>query len=493
MLVAPREPSLALPRHAASHDAAAASLERSFAPSCPADMEAATTPSAQPAPSTLAVDAPILPAEKAAVMTPNVAVEEPALDSPPDAPPVDPAAIAAPLNPTAFPLPATSADGMPIMAPALDAPIALGDNMAMGMAPDLAMMPDMDMDMDMSAFAPPQGEQRLSAFARLRFDDGSYYMHTYQIILGRNVQLAHKDMRRFAKADQLTARGEPQRAEALLNGKRRKQTRNGPKSVISEAGGIVNAPMKMMPPEYRQRRQSVASQAPSVESHPPKEHTREDLEHVPQNVIMQALPEAPDKFDSYVPEDPNDCPLVPIHPQNITDRTGAHGPKGISRQHAKIFYDFDHGNFRLRVLGTNGLHHEAEFLGKGEEVELTHGDTILIGMVEITFFLPDIALTEEQRIREQGSGSQSRPMSFSFENGQGESEDMDDSASEGEMSINPRHVYHQPHLFESDDDIMGDEDLDDLDDDDDQYSPVPRPRPSLKIKLKTRKPASTLR
>ncbi|CAI6244686.1 unnamed protein product [Periconia digitata] len=488
MLVAAREPELALPRH---HDAAL--LEDQHLPSAPSskspNMEAANTSAEAvapaPAPAAPLPELPELPIES---VDP---VNEPAADVLSTALPLDPTA---PIDQPSVPVPSTASDAMPMMAPvmpSLDAPIALPENM-MGMAPEYSMMPDMPIDM--SAFVPPQGEQRLSAFARLRFDDGSYYMHTYQIILGRNVQLAHKDMRRFAKADQLKAKGEPHRAEALLNGKRRKQTRDGPKSVISEAGGIVNAPIKLMPAEYRQRHQSVPSQAPSTGSHPSNEEARKELEHVPQDVIMQAFPVAPDQFENYVPEDPEDCPLVPIHPQNITDRTGAHGPKGISRQHAKIFYDFDQGHFRLRVLGTNGLHHEGVFMDKNAEVELGHGDTILIGMVEMTFFLPDIALTEEQRNREQGSGSQSRPMSFSFENGQGESEDMDDSASEGEMSINPRHVYHQPHLYDSDDEVMGDDDdlddLDDDDDDDDQYSPVPRPksRPSLKIKLKTKKP-----
>ena len=326
-------------------------------------------------------------------------------------------------------------------------------------------------------------EQRLSAFARLRFDDGSYYMHTYQIILGRNVHLAHKDMRRLAKVEQLKAKGEQQRAQALLYNRKRK--RAGARSVISEAGGIVNAPIEMMPMEYQQRRQSVASQSLSSGSRPLPADSNQDIEHAPQDMLMQAFPEAPDMIDAQVPEDPNDCPLVPIHPQNITDRTGVRGPKGISRQHAKIFYDFDHGNFCLAVLGSNGLHHEGTFLPKGACVELNHGDTILIGMVEMSFYLPDIALTEEQRRQE--SGSHSRPMSFSFENGRGESDDMDDSASE-DLSVNPRHVYHYPvgsDLDSEDDNLAEDEDMDDVDEEE-AYSPIPRPKQSIKLKLKSK-------
>lgn len=372
--------------------------------------------------------------------------------------------------------------------PSLDAPISLTTDMPMGPLPMAAEYPIMDAAMPFNngyaSVAP--AEQRLSAFARLRFDDGSYYMHTYQIILGRNVQLAHKDMRRLAKVEQLKAKGEKQRAQALLNGGR-KRKRAGARSVISEAGGIVTAPIEMMPMDYQQRCQSVASQSHSSGSQAQAAEANNNVDHAPQEMLMQALPEVPYQIDSQVPEDPNDCPLVPIHPQHITDRTGLKGPKGISRQHAKIYYDFDTGNFCLAVMGSNGLYHEDRFLAKGANVELSHGDTIIIGMVEMTFFLPDIALTEEQR-NQQGSGSQSRPMSFSFENGRGESEDIDDSGSE-DQSVNPRHVYHYPvgSEFESDEDMLGaDEDMDDLDEDD-AYSPVPQPKPSLKIKLKKKK------
>lgn len=365
--------------------------------------------------------------------------------------------------------------------PSLDAPISLPAALPMPEYP--IMDPELPFPGGYASVAP--AEQRLSAFARLRFDDGSYYMHTYQIVLGRNVQLAHKDMRRLAKVEQLKAKGEKQRAQALLNGGRKRKLKSA-RSVISEAGGIVTAPIEMMPMDYQQRCQSVASQSHSSGSHAQAAEANHDVDHAPQDMLMQALPEVPYQIDNQVPEDPNDCPLVPIHPQHITDRTGLKGPKGISRQHAKIYYDFDSGNFCLAVMGSNGLYHEDSFLAKGANVELSHGDTIIIGMVEMTFFLPDIALTEEQRNRQE-SGSQSRPMSFSFENGRGESEDVDDSGSE-DQSVNPRHVYHYPvgSEFESDEDLLGaDADMDDLDDE--AYSPVPQPKPNLKIKLKKKK------
>lgn len=381
---------------------------------------------------------------------------------------------------------------------------ALGDPIAFSQPPDLnGVAMDVGMGMDAGTVPPDfttmdsmdwtqppavMSDERLSAFARLRFDDGSYYMHTYQIMLGRNIELAHRDMRRLAKVDQLRTEGHPQAAENLLNGKMsKKNKRRAARSVISERGGIVSAPIASMPLEYQRRRQSNASHSLSSGSHPTGESGEEKpAERAPQDMIMQAFPEVPPQFDGHVPEDPNDCPLVPIHPQHITASTGTHGPKGISREHAKIFFDSDMGDFCIQVLGSNGLYHNEEYRYRGDIARLEHGDHLAIGAVEFSFFLPDVALTEEQRRQESGS----RPMSFSFENGHGELEtdEQMSSDSEGELSINPRHMYHYP--LESDiesDDAAGDDDLDDYEE------PVPRPRQKqskLKIKLSARPPPS---
>ncbi|KAL5396823.1 hypothetical protein PMIN06_004080 [Paraphaeosphaeria minitans] len=458
-----------------SHVAGSMLVNPGDAPS--ADALAAHNVAAEPA--------PIAPATSTASMDAAVASAPDALPTAPTAPTAMPPPLLEKTAATDLNAQAIAATDAPF--PSLDAPISLTTaDMSLGPLPTGPDYPMMDAELPFNngyaSLAP--AEQRLSAFARLRFDDGSYYMHTYQIILGRNVQLAHKDMRRLAKVEQLKAKGEKQRAQALLNGGRKRKLRNA-RSVISEAGGIVTAPIEMMPMDYQQRCQSVASQSHSSGSHAQAAESNHDVDHAPQEMLMQALPEVPYQIDQQVPEDPNDCPLVPIHPQHITDRTGLKGPKGISRQHAKIYYDFDSGNFCLAVMGSNGLYHEDRFLPKGANVELSHGDTIIIGMVEMTFFLPDIALTEEQRNRQE-SGSQSRPMSFTFENGRGESEDVDDSGSE-DQSVNPRHVYHYPvgSEFESDEDLLVDGDMDDLDDE--AYSPVPQPKPNLKIKLKKKK------
>ncbi|KAF2030202.1 hypothetical protein EK21DRAFT_65915 [Setomelanomma holmii] len=398
---------------------------------------------------------------------PAVAIPDPALTTP-DAPAVtlpDPS-VEQNLNVLDTSLPSL---GDPIQMPVVT------DMYGAGMATDFTAM-------DFSQ--PMISDERLTAFARLRFDDGSYYMHTYQIILGRNIELAHRDMRRLAKVDQLHAEGQPQAAEDLLNGKAsKKKKRRAARSVISEKGGIVSAPIASMPMEYQQRRQSNASHSLSSASHPTADSSEEKAaERAPQDMIMQAFPEVPAQFDGHVPEDPHDCPLVPIHPQHITARTGSHGPKGISREHAKIFYDFDQGHFCIEVLGSNGLHHENVFRYRGEVVPLDHGDCLVIGAVNIQFYLPDVALTEDQRHRQE---SGSRPMSFSFENGHGEleSDEQESSDSEGELSVNPKHVYHYPVSEAESDDVFGDDD--DLDD---YEEPVPRQKQKQSVKIKLKVP-----
>ncbi|KAF3041321.1 hypothetical protein E8E12_005845 [Didymella heteroderae] len=434
-------------------------------------------------------DGPFSPVQTAAADMEGAASTQPATPDAPvaTAPPALPdlssgegALPAADLNPGI-----TAANDLPT----LDAPISLAQPFDMGLGMDMSNTTPMPMDMSMNGlgmmpdFMPmdyqeqdPVSDERVNAFARLRFDDGSYYMHTYSIILGRNVDLARKDMKRLAKVDHLERAGDHAGAHALLHKKKHKRNGRGAPSVISEKGGIVSARLDAMPLEYQQCRQP--SQSASSGSHQNGEATEEKpAARAPQEVLMQTFPERPDHFDGHVPEDPNDCPLVPIHPEHVTARTGNAGPKGISRRHAKIFYNFEEGGFCIEVLGNNGLHHEDQFCPQGSVVSLEHGDRLAIGAVNIQFFLPDVALTEQQRQRQE---SGSRPMSFSFENGNGEMESDEEmsSDSEGQMSINPRQVYYHPV----------DSDLDSEDDANDDMDEYEEPAPKQKIKLKLKAP-----
>ncbi|KAF2186238.1 hypothetical protein K469DRAFT_148046 [Zopfia rhizophila CBS 207.26] len=341
-------------------------------------------------------------------------------------------------------------------------------------------------------------QQRMCAFACLRFPDGCYYMTTYAVILGRNIELARRDMRQLAHAEYLNKIGDVKKAESVLRGRKQKRRVHAARSVVSEAGGIVSAPVSALPLEYQQRRQSAASQTKSSSS---QHHSNggpssqeDSVEHAPQDVLLQSFPQVPEDVDSLVTENPNDVPFLPIHPHHISDLRNRGGPKAISREHARIGFNPETQKWELEVLGQNGLHHQGKYYGPRSVITLDHSDEVMIGLVPFTFKLPDVALTEEQRDMDGWEGSSSRPMSFSFENSRGEveSEYLSDDSVSGHGSVNPRHTYHVVNPFESDEEAIGEdvEDGDDDDEDEDDEPSTPEPRrkkQTLKLNLKKSK------
>ncbi|KAJ1672042.1 hypothetical protein EV182_007319, partial [Spiromyces aspiralis] len=61
------------------------------------------------------------------------------------------------------------------------------------------------------------------------------------------------------------------------------------------------------------------------------------------------------------------------------------GPsKAISRQHARIFYNFMHHGFELQVFGKNGCFVNENYVEKGVTVSLRHKSIVHIGEIEFT-------------------------------------------------------------------------------------------------------------
>lgn len=303
--------------------------------------------------------------------------------------------------------------------------------------------------------AAPQG-QAVQGFARLKFVDGSYYVQTYSVMVGRDIRMARADMRRLKLAEELRENGHETAAEEMIHAERRrgKGRRGTARSVQSSTGGIVSAPMPGPTP---------------------------DGEDVAPQQLVQALAEAPDRFDHVAVQDPNECPFVAIHPQKrLTQLTGLFSPNAISREHAKIAYNFERGCWELHVLSGNGLWHEDDFKRKGETIELADGDQIRIGLVEMAFLLPEI----EGRTTLH-SDSTSRPVSFSFDpEANGNSEDFENSSESELASVNPQHIYHHPDLqIDSDDDVLvSDEEMEEP-----PSSPEPVRRKKLSKKRKEKR------
>nr|CAG8521334.1 3046_t:CDS:2 [Entrophospora candida] len=75
-----------------------------------------------------------------------------------------------------------------------------------------------------------------------------------------------------------------------------------------------------------------------------------------------------------------------------TDQIDLHlGPiKSISRQHARLYYNFNIQRFELYISGKNGAFINEQFVEQGDTVQLEDRTRIQIGDVDFTFILPSI-------------------------------------------------------------------------------------------------------
>ncbi|KAJ7189643.1 hypothetical protein O6H91_01G019200 [Diphasiastrum complanatum] len=99
------------------------------------------------------------------------------------------------------------------------------------------------------------------------------------------------------------------------------------------------------------------------------------------------------------------------------------GGKNISRQHARIFYDFDRKRFALEVLGKNGCYVEGVLYLPGTlPIKLDSQDLLQIGDKKFYFLLPTKNISKPGPApvatvtKMRGSGS-SRAVSASAKNG----------------------------------------------------------------------------
>ncbi|KAF2488972.1 hypothetical protein BU16DRAFT_219748 [Lophium mytilinum] len=342
--------------------------------------------------------------------------------------------------------------------------------------------------------------QRMSAFARLQFDDGLYYMHTYSLVLGRDSDRFRRGLKRKRakkrpkdrKRKRHTAVDDDQDGLGRPQHKRRNEDTlsHGPRSVISETGGIVRVPAH----EHQHRRPSEASHSiSSLSHHHSQDHSlgisnEEGDTYAPPSVMIDTLPEVPRDLQDHVP-DPNSCPFLPIHPRDPEE-------KGISRRHARIEYDFEAGNWRLHVLGSNGVFHNDEhYYPGGPPIQLRHDDMIQIREVRFFFQLPESEQTEDEASSKSLGGRSSRGLSFAFENGRGQHEDeiMSSEDEEAHESVDPRDIFYRVKGFRPDDSVEDeleeqDDNEDDSDEDDESVDDQPlRKRMQKKPKKQTLK------
>ena len=295
---------------------------------------------------------------------------------------------------------------------------------------------------------------RIQAFAKLEFDDGSFYMNTYSVELGRDIRAARLAAQRDFETP-IKPEGTPKAKSS--SGADVSQTPQRPRpdgsvvmgSVVSERGGIMGLDSQEMAHMKRKKKSKKSKSESSSSRHvsrknsinqagPQKDYQSLAMQSVLPDSTLDAQPVDP---VSHLPS-PDECPLIPVHPPaasgDVTD-----GHRGISRKHVKIAFNFDKHLFELEVKGKNGAFLDDHWYGPGDIQPLKSGSNIQIGTVGVRFLLPDVALGETGAESYASNAADDTRMSFDFEDAQ-DSVDMSDSGESDEDSSSSLDSSEEP-------------------------------------------------
>jgi Forkhead domain len=294
-------------------------------------------------------------------------------------------------------------------------------------------------------------ETRISAYARLEFEDGHFYMNTYSVILGRDLA-AHRAALR---------RDDDEKRRQLVEADPKTPVRSkgdgvSHKSVVSESGGILGEVDDSDLEERARRRKLKKASRISKASKKSKstgsssqhqsrrnslaQPTNGDVEYQPQPQVRRTAPEtvgvAPVDPEALRPS-PYECPLIGIHPPSDAP---AANYKNISRKHVKIKFNQKKHMWEAHFMGRNGGFIDDEFHPCQSVIPLTSGATMQIGGVIVRFVLPDVAIGEtgaEERGESDNAGVErynqgGKEMSYEFEDphGNGNLEDTSEEESD---------------------------------------------------------------
>lgn len=260
---------------------------------------------------------------------------------------------------------------------------------------------------------------RISAYAKLEFADGEFYMNTYSIILGRDTRAAKNTMRREREEQRRRLEGEALAREphAPRTPRVKQEGSRYTKSIVSESGGILrdgNDSDDDSGREGRKSRKGGKSRKRSKSTGSSQVVSRRNsmvLPSVVNTYEAQQAQQAPARravTDNAKPVDPeslrpspHDCPLVAIHPASKEGEVVPFSAyKSISRHHVKIAFNSKKHYFEATILGRNGAFIDDKFCHYKSVKALKSGDTLQIGGVVVAFILPDIPVGQtgaEQR------------------------------------------------------------------------------------------------
>ncbi|KAG0199028.1 Pre-rRNA-processing protein fhl1 [Mortierella sp. GBA30] len=132
-----------------------------------------------------------------------------------------------------------------------------------------------------------------------------------------------------------------------------------------------------------------------------------------------------------------------------SDQVDIHlGPtKAISRQHARLFYNFTTQRFEMTVFGKNGAFVNDQFVEKGVTVPLENRTKIQIGEVSFSFLLPKIETEDGSQEREETQDASQRTHGSSA--GATANNQQRTSSTSSQVSVKREDSNQPPELFDS--------------------------------------------
>ena len=247
-----------------------------------------------------------------------------------------------------------------------------------------------------------QDTGQISAFAKLEFDDGPFYITTYSLELGRDARAYRAAKTRLAE-HQAQQNGEGSSSgNSHPSGQSKREGGSQVKgSVVSDRGGFYGVDdlegEAQEADEERQRQHANGSHASdhsassivnpkdlytqpplphfNYQAYPIGEYERE-IEEIPAPVTLEHFPEQEEGF------------LLPIHHAPVRDdvEMDVANHRSVSRRHGKIFWEDD--CFKFHVKGVNGAFVNDDHYPNGAIVPLREDVSIQISGIKFQFKLP---------------------------------------------------------------------------------------------------------
>ncbi|KAA8571617.1 hypothetical protein MFRU_016g01180 [Monilinia fructicola] len=214
---------------------------------------------------------------------------------------------------------------------------------------------------------------QLDGFAKLLFDDSTFYMTTHEVIIGRDT-VAQNNLLRYEKEQALIERAWNESGLGPDGSSQTAIDSNMPRQTIiniNPRAGILESWMSLHNEKRSRKGKKLKNQTSQIGT-------------------GARLPAANGNMPLQNP-DPHSCPVVRVHPP--FDK-GLAGFKAISREHVRIFYDDHQDIFKVEFLGRNGGFVDGVFYEPKQIATLKSGSKLQLGFIYVTFALPDLVIDD---------------------------------------------------------------------------------------------------